>query len=176
MPNFAKNETILETNRLILKVWRLSDANALFKILNDPEIVRFIGDGNPFSFEKTVEFLNWAENYQRRNGFSRWKVVEKSSGEIIGSCGFARPHGTVEIELGYLFAKQYWGQGYATEITKATLQYGFEKLKFSEIIAMTDLQNPASQKVLEKIGFTKRGLELYNGEQNLVYLAKKSNE
>lgn len=100
----------------------------------------------------------------------------KSSCEIIGSCGFARPHGTQEIELGYRFARKHWGKGYATEITKAALQYGFQKLGFSEIIAMTDPQNLASQKILNKIGFTKRGLELYNGEKNLVYLAKKSSQ
>ncbi len=98
----------------------------------------------------------------------------KSSGEIIGSCGFARPHGTKEIELGYLFGRKFWGKGFATEAASACLQFGFGKLDFREIIALTDLENTASQKVLEKIGFVKRGIELYGGEENLVYLAKNN--
>lgn len=163
---------ILETERLILRTWTSADVDALFEILRDAEVVRYISDGKPFSFEKVTEFLVWAENYQRENGFCRWKVIEKSSGEIIGSCGFARPHETVEIELGYLFAQKYWGRGFATEASRAALRFGFEKFGFAEIIAMTDLENVASQRVLEKIGFARRGIEIYQGEESLVYLAK----
>jgi [ribosomal protein S5]-alanine N-acetyltransferase len=163
---------ILETDRLILQTWTLADVEALFEIMSDAEVARYIGDGKPFSREKVLEFLNWAENYQRENGFCRWKVIEKSSGEIVGSCGFARPHGISEVELGYLFAKKHWGRGFATEAARAALAYGFEKLNFAEIIAMTDLENFASQKVLEKIGFTRRGVEIFQGEETLVYLAK----
>jgi ribosomal-protein-alanine N-acetyltransferase len=96
----------------------------------------------------------------------------KENQEIIGSCGFARPHGTEEIELGYLFAGKFWGKGFATEATEACLHYGFERLKFNEVIAITDLENAASQKVLEKIGFTKRGIEKIDGEDNLIYISK----
>jgi [ribosomal protein S5]-alanine N-acetyltransferase len=172
---FEQMTKILETERLILQTWAFADAEALFEIMSDAEVARYIGDGKPFSREKVSEFLNWAENYQRENGFCRWKVIEKSSGEIIGSCGFARPHGTSEIELGYLFAKKYWGRGFATEAARAALAYGFEKLNFAEIIALTDLENVASQKVLEKIGLTRRGIEIFQGEESLVYLAKNHN-
>lgn len=164
--------TILETERLILQLWSPADADALFEILIDAEVVRYIADGRPFSFEKVKEFLIWAENYQRENGFCRWKAVEKSSGETIGSCGFARPHGTDEIELGYLFARKVWGCGLATEAARAATRHGFEKLGFPEIIAVTDLENIASQKVLEKIGFQRRGIEIFGGDESLVYLAK----
>lgn len=164
---------ILETERLILQTWTMSDADALYEILRDAEVVRYIADGRPFSREKVREFLIWAKNYQRENGFCRWKVIEKQSGEIIGSCGFARPHGTTEIELGYLFAKKYWGRGLATEAARAATQYGFEKFGFPEIIALTDLENSASRKVLEKIGFVRRGVETFGGEESLVYLAPR---
>lgn len=126
--------------------------------------------------EKTREFLVWAENYERENGFCRWKVVEKSSGALIGSCGFAHPHETFEIELGYLFARSAWDAGYATEIAHATTVYGFANLGFREIIALTDIENTASQKVLRKIGFSERGVEIIKGEKNLVYIKKKSDE
>ena len=172
----TENKKILETKRLVLRNWTNADCDALFEIMRDADVVRYIADGKPFTFEKVREFLTWAEVYERENGFCRWKVIERSSGEIIGSCGFARPHETDEIELGYLLAQKHWGKGFATEITKAVALYGFNKLGFREIIAMTDLENIASQKVLEKISFQKRGIELFNGEESLVYIKKKSDE
>lgn len=170
------NRTILETKRLALRKWTAADSDALFKILSDAEVVRHVDDGKPFSFEKTRKFLDAMEKSAHENGFCRWKVIEKSSGEIIGSCGFGRIEETNEIELGYLLAQKHWGKGYATEIAEATLDYGFNKLGFREIIALTDLENIASQKVLEKIGFSKRGLEIIGGEENLVFIKKKSDE
>ncbi len=166
---------ILETERLILQTWTLEDAPRLFEICGDAEVMKYLGTGEPYELiEQANEFLRWAKDYQKENGFCRWAVFLKENQEIIGSCGFARPHGTEEIELGYLLAKNFWGKGLATEAASACLRYGFERLKFSKIIAMTDLENVASQKVLEKIGFAKRGIEKINNEDNLVYLAKNS--
>jgi len=165
---------ILETPRLILRTWTLSDVEDLFEICRDDEVMKYIGTGKSYKTLKEAEnVLNWMLHYQAENGFCRWAIVEKSSREIIGSCGFARPHGIKEIELGYLLARKRWGKGFATEAAGACLQFGFEKLGFREIIALTDLENTASQKILEKIGFVKRGVEIYNNEENLVYLAKK---
>ena len=167
---------ILETERLILQTWTLEDSEEFLKICSDAEVMNFIGDGKPYNLEQANKFLIWAENYQRENGFCRWKVLEKVSGEIVGSCGFVRLRETGEIELGYLLARKFWGKGFATEAARGCLQFGFGKLGFREIIALTDLENVASRNVLEKIGFIKRGIEVYNEEKSLVYLAKKSNE
>jgi RimJ/RimL family protein N-acetyltransferase len=79
-------------------------------------------------------------------------VVEKSSGNVIGSCGFVRIESIGEIGLGYLFDRKAWGQGFATEAAGACLGYGFEKLKFSQVIALTVPAHAASQHVLEKKG------------------------
>ena len=173
--DLAKMTKILETERLILRTWTLDDAPKLFEICGDADVMKYLGTGKPYeTVEQADEFLRWAEDYQKENGFCRWAVVLKETQEIIGSCGFARPHGTEEIELGYLLAKKYWEKGFATEATRACLQHGFERLKFNETIAITDLENVASQKVLEKIGFLQRGIEKIDDEENLVYLAKNS--
>ena len=160
----------------MLRRWTRADSGALFEILRDTEVARYIADGNPFTMEKVKGFLAWAESFERANGFCRWKVIEKASGETIGSAGFARIDETEEIELGFLLAQNSWGKGFATEITRACAGYGFKKLGFREIIAMTDLENTASQKVLEKIGFTRRGIEVSGGEENLVFIKKKSDD
>jgi RimJ/RimL family protein N-acetyltransferase len=167
---------ILETKRLALRKWEDADCQILFEILQDEKVVRDIDDGKIFSLEKTQNFIEAMEKSDRENGFCRWKVIEKSSGEIAGSCGFGLLSETGEIELGYLFAKKHWGKGFATEITEATAAYGFNNLDFREIIALTAPENNASQNVLKKIGFKKRGLEIYNDEENLVYVKKKSDE
>ena len=169
-------ETILETKRLVLRKWTNADCDALFEILRDARVAQFIADGKPFTRAEVIDFLAWAENYERLHGFCRWKVVEKASGATIGSCGFARPGDSDEIELGFLFAQKSWGRGYATEIAAAAVDYGFKKLGFREIIAMTDLENTASQKVLEKIGFASRGIQAIGGEESLVFIKKKSDE
>lgn len=165
---------ILETERLILRTWALADAPELFEICRNARVMKYLGAGKPYeTIEQAEEFLRWAEDYEQRNGFCRWAILLKENREIIGSCGFARPHGTEEIELGYLLDEKFWGKGFATEAAAACLRYGFEQLKFSEAIAITDLENTASHKVLEKIGFVRRGIEKIDGEDNLIYLAKK---
>ncbi len=112
--------------------------------------------------------------YQNENGFCRWAVLEKSSGKIIGSCGFAVLEDSNEIDLGYLFAKDCWGKGFATEAARECIGYGFKNLNFREIIAITDLDNFASQNVLEKVGFKERGVESFKNKECLVYLAKNN--
>ena len=172
----SENDTILETKRLALRKWRNADSDALFEILGDAEVVRYVDDGKPFSFEKTQKFLETMKKVEREKGFCRWKVVEKLSGEMVGTCGFGILPETNELELGYLFARKFWSKGFASEIAAAVTAYGFNKLGFREIIALTDLENIASQKVLEKIGFDKRGIEIFGGEENLVFVKKISDE
>lgn len=161
---------ILETGRLLLRSWTYADAERLFEICSDAEVMRHIGDGRPYeSVEKAREFLNWAVPYQLKTGFCRWAVVGKQSGAVIGSCGFAF-RDMDEVELGYLFARDAWGKGLATEASRACLGYGFEKLGFEKIIALTDLEHERSQRVLKKIGFTKRGIEKNAaGDVDLVF-------
>lgn len=157
---------ILETGRLLLRTWTYADAEKLYEICRDPQVMYHIGDGKPFaSIEHAHQFLNWAVSYQKKNGFCRWAVIEKTGQTIVGSCGFARlPAG--DIELGYLFAQEFWGKGFATEAARGCLGYGFKNLGFEKIVALTDLDHAASQKVLEKIGFTRRGIVRGKNDEN----------
>ena len=120
------------------------------------------------TIEIAREFLNWAIPYQLKNGFCRWAVVEKTSGEIVGSCGFARL-ATEEVEFGYLFARESWGKGFATQATSACLKHGYEKIGLTGIIALTDLDHEKSQNVLRKIGFHERGIEKTGDGEDMVF-------
>ncbi len=87
-----------------------------------------------------------------KNNFGMWAVVHKIDNKMIGRCGLCFLDNTLEIELGYLLNPAYWYRGLATEAAKASLRYGFEKLKLKEILAIAQPQNIASQKVMEKLG------------------------
>ena len=163
---------ILQTNRLIIRTWTLDDVEALFEICRDAEVMLHIGMGKPYQIvDDAYSFLNWAVSYQEDNEFCRWAIMEKASQRIIGSCGFARLENGGEIELGYLIARQMWGKGYATEAAAACLKYGFEELGFSAVVALTDPEHAASQRIVEKLGFICRGIENDGGESNAVYVA-----
>jgi ribosomal-protein-alanine N-acetyltransferase len=166
-------EVILSTVRLELRRWNSTDRAALFEILGDAEVMRFVAKGRPFTKAETDQFIAVAEIFERENGFARWKVIEDASGDIVGSCGFGRIATTGEIEFGYIFARRVWNIGYATEIGRAVVEYGFKKLGFREIIALTAMANINSQRVLVKLGFSKRGVESIDGDLSLVFV--KSN-
>ncbi|MEZ5344517.1 MAG: GNAT family N-acetyltransferase [Pyrinomonadaceae bacterium] len=174
--NSINTDPLFETERLRLFHWTVSDLPVLTKILSDPEVIRFIEDGVPFDQNRTLDFIYKMERSTRQRGYARWKVVERSTGETIGSCGYGFMEETSEIELGYLFARRFWGNGYATEAAAASADYGFNILGFREIISLTSPENVASQKVLQKIGFGIRGREIFDGEENIVFVKNKSDE
>lgn len=89
---------------------------------------------------------------QYPNKMGRWAVHLKSTGEFIGWCGLKYVKDADETDLGYRFFEQYWGKGYATESAKAVLDYGVHTLKLENIIARAAKANPASIKVIKKIG------------------------
>jgi ribosomal-protein-alanine N-acetyltransferase len=123
---------ILETERLILRNWTLDDAPKLFEICSNAEVMKFIGTRKPHeTIEQANEILRWATDYQKENNFCRWAVILKENQEIVGSCGFARPHGTTEIELGYFLARKFWGKGLATGSGWSMPEIRFREFEFS---------------------------------------------
>jgi len=162
-------EKILETERLILRAWTLDDAPALYEICRDAAVMLHIGTREPYrSIDEARAFLDWAVAYQTKNGFCRWAVAAKQTGKIVGSCGFARRK-LDDVELGYLFAREVWGNGFAAEAARACLDYGFETLDFVKVIALTDVDHFASHRVLEKIGFRRRGIEKHDDDTDMVF-------
>ena len=157
---------ILETERLALREWEPEDADALFVLTHDPEVMRYVGDGKPWpDIEQTRGWLARVGESYRTRGWGRWAVVEKESGVAVGSCGFVPLPWSGEIDFGYMFRRDRWGRGYASEITPAALLYGFERYGFPEVVASIAPENAASRRVLEKLGFVYRGNEVMQGEE-----------
>ena len=168
------SKIILETERLRLREWEEADAGALFPVVSDPEVMRYIGDGKPWA--DVARARDWivrlSESYRTR-GYHRWAVVERGGGRVVGSCGFAPLPWSGEIDFGYMLRRDCWGRGYATEVGRPALEHGFKRLGFAEVVASIAPENAASRRVLEKLGFVYRGNEVQPGddEESEIYVA-----
>jgi ribosomal-protein-alanine N-acetyltransferase len=162
-------EILIETERLIIREILPSDVMGMFEMDADPDVNWYVGQHSATIEEsrKTIEFIR--EQYAL-NGIGRWAVIEKATNGFVGWIGFKLMKTVVNnhtnyIDFGYRFQKKYWGKGYATESSKAVLEYGFEHLRYKEVYAMTNVENKASRRVLEKVGFSFIGLFAYSPAQ-----------
>ena len=89
-------------------------------------------------------------------GWIRWPVIHQTEARLIGVCGFSDAF-PPDVEIGWRILPEFWGQGYATEIASATLDYGFRTWRFPRIIAVVDPANQASVRVMVKAGMTYDG-------------------
>jgi RimJ/RimL family protein N-acetyltransferase len=145
---------IIETKRLILRHQVITDLDDLWALYRDPEITKYIPDA-PRSREEAKEELEWHMNgHPLHPELGLWATIHKETGKFIGRCGLLpwTIDGQNEVEVAYTIAREYWGQGLATEAARAILHYGFEKLNLSRLISVIDSENNASRRVAEKIG------------------------
>lgn len=143
---------ILETKRLYLREMNPSDFNSLCRILQD-EKAMYAYEG-AFSDQEVQEWLDrQIYRYQKWN-FGLWAAVLKETDKMIGQCGLTMQQWKDQevLEIGYLFEKSHWHQGYATEAAKACKQYAFEKLNASEVCSIIRDSNTASQNVAMRNG------------------------
>jgi RimJ/RimL family protein N-acetyltransferase len=149
-------QVFLETERLVLRRFTEDDVDNLVELDGDPDVMRYINGGRPTPREEIEQdvlpaFLAY---YERFTGYGFWAAVEKATGQFAGWHHFrpppdARPG---EVELGYRLRKSAWGQGYATEGSRALIQKGFAELGVQRVVASTMVVNVASRRVLEKAG------------------------
>jgi RimJ/RimL family protein N-acetyltransferase len=147
---------ILETERLLLRHLLPEDLDDLFALYRDPDIRRYFPEGT-LTYEETKEELEWfLHGHPKHPDLGLWATIHKESDQFIGRCGLLpwTIEGQNEVEVAYLIAKEYWGQGLVTEAAGAVLHYGFEQLNLSRLICMIDPANHASRRVAEKIGMT----------------------
>ena len=156
---------ILETDRLYLREMNQSDFDSLCKILQDEDTM-YAYEG-AFSDDEVHEWLDrQIARYQKWN-FGLWAVILKETDEMIGQCGLTMQtwKDTEVLEIGYLFNRDYWHRGYATEAAKACKQYAFEVLEAEEICSIIRDTNIASQNVAIRNGMTARDswIKYYRG-------------
>jgi ribosomal-protein-alanine N-acetyltransferase len=144
----------LETERLILRPLCLADAKSIFdKWASDEEVARYMSWNTHASIEDTLEWLNFEEgSYNSPDNFN-FGFESKESRELIGSGGILYEEELDRYGIGYCLMKSKWGKGYASEASRCFLNYAIHDLGITRFFAYHACANPASGKVLEKLGF-----------------------
>lgn len=163
----------LETKRLIMREMCEVDAPGMFELNSDNEVIWYTGDKSFENIEQTKQFIN---NYDQYSKFKmgRLNTFLKSTGEYIGWCGLKYLVSSNKVDLGYRFHKRHWGNGYATEASIASLNYGFKVLNLNEIIATAMKPNPASINVMKKLGMSYSHDENCGAKPGVVYKITKT--
>lgn len=127
------------------------DAEAAHEYRRDPEVMRFAG-GPDRTLEDTRRTIEAYGRHQRLYGFSKWAVLMKGSGELVGDSGLLAMNDVPEFELGYRLAKRFWSLGLATECGQAWLRAAFCRLDLERVFAYCHERHEASIRVMGKLG------------------------
>jgi RimJ/RimL family protein N-acetyltransferase len=170
---------LVETERLVLRGYRLEDFPHVVAAWADPEVVRHIG-GRPSTEEETwARFLRNIALWPML-GYGYWAAVEKSSGRFVGDVGLADFKREIEPslkgvpEIGWVLARWSHGRGYATEAARAVLQWLERTLGPQRTVCIIDEANRASVRVAEKCGYREFARTRYKGsaivmlERNII--------
>ena len=159
----------LRTERLVLRAFREDDTEPLFQLMQDPEVVRYIGDRQvPTRQEVWRAIAGWIGHWALRE-YGLWAVDDRESGELVGRIGLINPVDWPGPEVGYTIGKRWWGRGLATEGARAAMDWGFENRGFDELISLIDPANTASIGVARKLGEHLKGETDLWGNRVLVY-------
>ena len=147
----------LETERLRVREFQKLDFDAVYEYSSDPDVVRYMPFG-PNTPEQAQGFLDRVMKNQNEDNRANYEmaVVLKENNVLIGGCRINKVN-DIKAHIGYIFNKKYWGNGYATEIAKALVDFGFKELDVHRIYATCDVDNVASKRVLEKAGMILEG-------------------
>ena len=161
---------LIETERLILRMFSPEDAGSFHRLWAKPEVMRYIDPDLKLSLEEARVAMERQLNRWREQGFGQWAVTLKDDGEIIGYAGFKYLDNTQEVELLYGLDSAYWNKGYTTEAGRACLRFAFEHTALDRIVAVAMPENIGSWRVMEKLGMRREGIARYYNK-DLVYYA-----
>lgn len=151
-------DTRLETQRLILRPYRIDDIPALVHLAGAREVAATtLRIPHPYTEQDARDYVATCQLEAASGPVTRFAITLHSTGELIGGIGFRLEADHHRAELGYWIGVPYWGLGYATEAARPMLDYGFEALRLHRIYASHVTGNPASGRVLLKIGMQYEG-------------------
>ncbi|WP_221568074.1 GNAT family N-acetyltransferase [Alkalihalobacillus sp. TS-13] len=145
----------LRTERLKLRPLKKGDLSNLMKIFSDPIAMKHYPSTK--TEQQAEEWIEWTHNNYNAYNVGLWAVELLETGEFAGQCGIVpqKINSEVMMEIGYLFIREHWGKGYATEAALACLNYGFEKCRYPKLISLIAPENSPSSAVAKRIGMRK---------------------
>lgn len=149
----------METERLVLRPLAISDTADFFEYARREDTSRYLLWSPHASPEYTRAYLTMIGRFYRKGQFWDWAIEEKSSGKMIGTCGFTRIVEKHHMgEIGYVLNPSYHKKGYATEAVRAVIAFGFESLELNRIEGRYMVENTPSKRVMERCGMTFEGI------------------
>ena len=151
---------IIETERLILRSLKMTDAQAIFdNWLSDERISDNRVSAAHKSVSETIKKLEKIVNNYSKNDFCWWGIEQKVNGELIGEIDlYDFDNETGNCEVSYSIGYEWWNKGYATEALRAVVDFGFRQMNVHKIAAAHNTDNPASGKVMTKVGMVQEGV------------------
>ena len=161
----------LLTDRLLLRPFTLDDAPFILRLLNEPSFITNIADKGVRTEEQAQDYLQQGPMASyATHGHGLWMVAHRGTGVPMGMCGLIRREALPEVDLGYAFLPEFWGQGYAREAAAACLAWGRQMLGATGILAIVSPGNAPSIRLLEALSFRATGrMELAPGDEVAVY-------
>lgn len=157
-----ERSTILRTSRLVLTTWSWADLDDLHLMHSDPVTMRYVRSGRPESRAETTDLLARYIDEQRQRGWTKWRIAD-DHGALAGRAGFGAHQD--QWELSYTIRRALWGRGLATEIAAALADWHrANSTDAGPLWAHVAVANPASARVLGKVGFVRDGRAMINNE------------
>jgi RimJ/RimL family protein N-acetyltransferase len=165
----------LETERLTLRRFVFDDAAFVVELLNQPSFIRNIGDRGVRDAAGARRYLHEGPMAMyEKHGFGLWHVARRADGLALGMCGLLKRDILPDVDLGYAYLPQHWGQGYALEAARATVELGAVKFGLKRVIGVVSDHNAASIRVLEKLGMRfERLYPMHPGEPEVRLYGRK---
>jgi RimJ/RimL family protein N-acetyltransferase len=162
----------IDTPRLILRPPNATDVQPMFDIHQDPDVMRFVGKPGTI----TVAWRNVAMmiGHWQMRGYGMWIVVERHTGEVIGRAGLWNEAGGPGLELGWLIRKSSWGRGFATEASRAALDWTWAHVDADRVISVIHADNLPSIRIAEKLGMSLERTEMRQDGDTCVYAVKRA--
>jgi len=161
-------QIITKSKRIYLREFVVKDAIHFYEMNLDADVIKYTGDTAFKSEADAHKFLSNYKEYKRHN-MGRWAVCDNKTNHFLGWCGLKYHPRKDIVEVGYRFYKKFWNKGYATESTKAAINYGFEFLKLKVIYAHIHKENVPSHRVAEKCNLIFFKEEIYDGMPIKIY-------
>ena len=155
-PGVVAGPTVLKTERLVLRPFRLTDVDDVVAYANDEEWQRFLLP-LPYPYERVH-----AEQYIAKAVLTDWDVrpilAVVLDGNVIGGINLRIDKRSQTAELGYSISREHWGNGFATEAARAVVGWGFETYDLAKISSQANIGNERSWRVIESLGMTREGV------------------
>ena len=165
----------IETERLILRELKLSDAEGMFELDSNPNVHLFLGNRPVKHIDESIEYIKFVHKQYKDLGTGRWAVVLKETNEFIGWSGIKFITNEINnhknfYEIGYRLKEEFWGKGYAYEAALKIKSVGMNDFGLTKLSAITTKDNTSSQKLIEKLGLKfQRFVKIPNDPEELMY-------